>query len=97
MCIRDRYIEERVALKNIINELRVEVSMLNRLSHGFPNRVHNVDRLDSISLSEVESIQDYLKSIYKMSMESLEVFQQGTNDLSDLVDEIKNRKSGGGA
>ena len=101
------YIEERIALVKIINDLRVAVSMLNRLSHGFPNRVPDIARFDSeaksgmtvapISLSKVESIQDYLKSIHKMSMESLDDFQEGTNDLSGLIDKVKNRKSGGGA
>ena len=102
------YIDERIALVGIINDLRVAVSMLNRLSHGFPNRVPDIARFDSeaksgmtvdpISLSKVESLQDYLKSIHKMSMESLDDFQEGINVLTDLITAIKdNRKSGGGA
>ena len=101
------YIEERVALNNIINELQVAVDFLKRVNNGFSYRVFNIARLDSrvksgmtideVSLSEAESLKEYLDSVLRHSMDSLDDFQQGINDLSDLIDEVKGRTSGGGA
>jgi hypothetical protein len=102
------YIEERIALNNIINELQVAVDFLKRVNNGFSYRVFNIARLDSeaksgmtidsVSLSEAESLKVYLDSVYRLSTESLDDFQQGINGLSDLITAIKdNRKSGGGA
>tara|TARA_X000000368_G_scaffold115502_2_gene90053 strand:- start:463 stop:789 length:327 start_codon:yes stop_codon:yes gene_type:complete len=99
------YIEERVALNNIINDMQVTVDFLKRVSNGFSYRVHNVVRLDErvksgiavdkLSLIEVESLQDYLKSVHNLTKESLDDFQKCINLVSNLVDEVKNRTSGG--
>ena len=80
------YIEERVALNNIINDMQVTVDFLKRVSNGFSYRVHNVVRLDErvksgiavdkLSLIEVESLQDYLKSVHNLTKESLDDFQK---------------------
>ena len=99
MCIRDRlYIDERIVLKDIVNDLVLAVDIIQRLSKQLSYRVDNIQRLDSISLDEVVSIRDYLDSILRLSEESIGDFQQGADHLSDLVVAIKdNRKSGGGA
>ena len=99
------YIEERVALNNIINDMQVTVDFHKRVSNGFSYRVHNVVRLDErvksgiavdkLSLIEVESLQDYLKSVHNLTKESLDDFQKCINLVSNLVDEVKNRTSGG--
>jgi|TARA_B100001093_G_scaffold517589_1_gene599588 hypothetical protein len=90
------YIDERIVLKDIVNDLVSAVDIIQRLSKQLSYRVDNVQRLDAISLSEVESIRDYLDSILRLSVESIDDFQQGADHLSDLVVAIKdNRKSGG--
>ena len=92
------YIDERIVLKDIVNDLVLAVDIIQRLSKQLSYRVDNIQRLDSISLDEVESIRDYLDSILRLSVESVDDFQQGADHLSDLVVAIKdNRKSGGGA
>ena len=40
------YIEERIALNNIINDMQMTVDFLKRISNGFSSRVNNVVRLD---------------------------------------------------
>ena len=40
------YIEERIALNNIINDMQMTVDFLKRVSNGFSYRVDNVVRLD---------------------------------------------------
>lgn len=92
------YIDERIVLKDIVNDLVLAVDIIQRLSKQLSYRVDNIQRLDSISLDEVESIRDYLDSILRLSVESVDDFQQGADHLSDLIVAIKdNRKSGGGA
>ncbi len=92
------YIDERIVLKDIVNDLVLAVDVIKRLSKQLSYRVDNIQRLDAISLDEVESIRDYLDSILRLSVESVDDFQQGADHLSDLVVAIKdNRKSGGGA
>jgi hypothetical protein len=92
------YIDERIVLKDIVNDLVLAVDIIQRLSKQLSYRVDNIQRLDSISLDEVVSIRDYLDSILRLSVESVDDFQQGADHLSDLVVAIKdNRKSGGGA
>jgi hypothetical protein len=92
------YIDERIVLKDIVNDLVLAVDIIQRLSKQLSYRVDNIQRLDSISLDEVVSIRDYLDSILRLSEESIGDFQQGADHLSDLVVAIKdNRKSGGGA
>ena len=92
------YIDERIVLKDIVNDLVLAVDVIKRLSKQLSYRVDNIQRLDSISLDEVVSIRDYLDSILRLSVESVDDFQQGADHLSDLVVAIKdNRKSGGGA
>jgi len=92
------YIDERIVLKDIVNDLVLAVDIIQRLSKQLSYRVDNIQRLDAISLDEVESIRDYLDSILRLSVESVDDFQQGADHLSDLVVAIKdNRKSGGGA
>jgi len=95
------YIEERIALNNIINDMQMTVDFLKRVSNGFSYRVHNVVRLDEkvesgiavdkLSLIEVESLQHYLKSVHDLSKDSLDDFQKSINLLSNLIDEVKNR------
>ena len=92
------YIDERIVLKDIVNDLVLAVDIIQRLSKQLSYRVDNIQRLDSISLDEVVSIRDYLDSILRLSEESISDFQQGADHLLDLVVAIKdNRKSGGGA
>lgn len=92
------YIDERIVLKDIVNDLLLAVDVIKRVSRQLSIRVDRVTRLDAISLDEVESIRDYLDSILRLSVESIDDFQQGAEHLSDLVVAIKdNRKSGGGA
>ena len=92
------YIDELIVLKDIVNDLVLAVDIIQRLSKQLSYRVDNIQRLDAISLDEVESIRDYLDSILRLSVESVDDFQQGADHLSDLVVAIKdNRKSGGGA
>jgi hypothetical protein len=92
------YIDERIVLKDIVNDLLLAVDVIKRVSRQLSIRVDRVTRLDAISLDEVESIRDYLDSILRLSVESVDDFQQGADHLSDLVVAIKdNRKSGGGA
>lgn len=92
------YIDERIVLKDIVNDLVLAVDIIKRLSKQLSYRVDNIQRLDAISLDEVESIRDYLDSILRLTEESVGDFQQGADHLSDLVVAIKdNRKSGGGA
>tara|TARA_B100000900_G_scaffold341871_1_gene305059 strand:- start:1039 stop:1344 length:306 start_codon:yes stop_codon:yes gene_type:complete len=92
------YIDERIVLKDIVNDLLLAVDVIKRTSRQLSIRVDSVTRLDAISLDEVESIRDYLDSILRLSVESVDDFQQGADHLSDLVVAIKdNRKSGGGA
>ena len=99
------YIEERIALNNIINDMQMTVDFLKRVSNGFSYRVHNVVRLDEkvkqgiavdkLSLIEVESLQDYLKSVHDLTKDSLDDFQKSINLVSNLIDEVKERTSGG--
>ena len=92
------YIDERIVLKDIVNDLVLAVDVIKRLSKQLSYRVDNIQRLDSISLDEVVSIRDYLDSILRLSVESVDDFQQGADHLSDFVVAMKdNRKSGGGA
>ena len=99
------YIEEHIALNNIINDMQMTVDFLKRVSNGFSYRVHNVVRLDErvkqgiavdkLSLIEVESLQDYLKSVHDLTKDSLDDFQKSINLVSNLIDEVKERTSGG--
>lgn len=99
------YIEERIALNNIINDMQMTVDFLKRVSNGFSYRVHNVVRLDErvkqgiavdkLSLIEVESLQHYLKSVHDLTKDSLDDFQKHINLVSNLIDEVKDRTSGG--
>ena len=62
------YIDERIVLKDIVNDLVLAVDIIQRLSKQLSYRVDNIQRLDAISLDEVESIRDYLDSILRLSL-----------------------------
>ena len=62
------YIDERIVLKDIVNDLVLAVDIIQRLSKQLSYRVDNIQRLDSISLDEVVSIRDYLDSILRLSL-----------------------------